>query len=914
MKKFLFLVMAFFMQTLAFGAGENAQKVLDLNFLANDPAIVKADPEQKAQGRVTGELPAGWEDNSAWAAVNVNYQLLVEEGQRYIAMKVGNVERGYALVRHLLPDFGEKSFFKLTLKARGTGGAAEFGVRMAGAPHEYLWSRKEVFDSIFQTHTYFFSLDRNKQPVGFWVEVREPGEVDLAQVTLERVSREQLEADLSRRYPDGGPANILRATRLPLGLQSGWTPSQFPQKAHETEIYPDSEEKGVSGFPALHIKSNEKSHIYGEPFDIPVPTKKYTASLFFKGEGTGKLIVLANRKGIAAKDFTATEQWQRVEVPFDPRLGEKLYALRLETAGDMLVDAWQVNPGDKATAYQSQLPVEVSLACPAAETGEARVQFSDEPALAQYYVSGNPFVEGTKGSPTLHAKIVNLYGEEALIKPIALKNSSVNVGKFNFNLFPKRPLGPMRIETWVEDAKGQRISTFQELVIYRLQRPRYWGKDAPDSSFGTHAYAETFRVKMAKAIGNNWVRLHDTGLEWLGWNFLERKPGEWTFYDDVIGRYRKQHLKIFGSLCTSPVWASALNRPTRGGAYFDKFSQPKDPAQFANYVRTVVARYKGVIDTYETWNEPWNAAWFGRSYDETKSGRAGYKSGENPQAEYAALCKLTNETIKAIDPRVTVVGINTTTTETNTKPYPDTGGADWSKGLKTLDADKDCDVYSYHQYDATFQGYPGDAVEKGFKVAMGPFLDAGVAKPVWFTEGNPVWGIQTSGFYHYTLPYVDSENTLDTGNRYCRFVISLLANGCSKVFLYSMGDFEHFGGIGYVGPHALISEDGYLHPSAAAFSHMAWELEDTKFSKIMPMGGESYVYLFKGKKKTVAVLAPAKSGAKIALPRRNDWTVSDQLGNPPQSDVHTANTLVYIATAQSAAEFEADLAKVWQKK
>ncbi len=895
-----------------FAAAQSSQKLIDLDFSANAPAMNAADPQNLAQGRTTGELPSGWTDDSSWARLNVDYKLLVEEGQQYVAAKVGNVEKGYAQMRFALPDYQDGSLFKLTLKARGTTGTLlEFGVRMAGNPYQYAHVEKLTPESTWKTYESYFTLDRNKQPMGFWVAMCATGEVDIAKLVLERVSREALVAEIKERNPGNGPANVLRNTRLPLGLQSGWTINRDSlKKAHNPEIFPDSKETGISGFPALHLKAVDPLVIHGEPFEVPVPIQKYTASLYIKGTGKGRVNVKIKRKGIASKEFTATGEWQRVEVPFEPRLGEKLYTMDLSLTGDVLVDGWQVNPGDQATPYRSQLPVEVSLACPAAETSEARVQFSNEPALVDYYVSGNPFVDETKGTPTLHAKIVNLYGEEALIKPIALKSGNVNTGKFNFDLFPKRPLGPMRIETWVEDAKGQRISTFQELIIYRLHRPRYWGKDAPDSPFGAHVEADTAHIEMAKAIGNNWVRLHDTGMEWIGWNFLEPEPGQWTFFDDQINRYRKQHLKILGELSTTPYWASYDPEATRRNGYWDKFFQPKDLAAYANYVKKVTDHYKGVIDTYEVWNEPWNAAWFAQSYDRSKTGRMGYKSGDHPQAEYAAIMKTAYEAAKAAYPGVKIIGINTTTTETNTKPYPDTGGADWTKGMKALNAENDCDILGYHQYDYTFNGFPGDAVKQGFDVAMGPFREAGVKKPIWFTEGSSVNRIQASGFYHYTLPYLDTENTMDTGNRNCRFALSLLANGCEKLFLYSMGSYGHFSAGTSEQWASLISEDGYLHPTAAAFSHMAWELEDIQFKKFLPAGAKSFIYLFQGKKKSVAVIAPAQEGDRITLPKRRDWTLTDQLGNPQPSGALSGNTLVYIETAQSLAEFEPELAKL----
>ena len=79
-------------------------------------------------------------------------------------------------------------------------------------------------------------------------------------------------------------------------------------------------------------------------------------------------------------------------------------------------------------------------------------------------------------------------------------------GSLNYDVFERRPYGPFRIEAWIENAEGERISTFNELVINRLRRPQYWAQDAPDSAFGVHTNPTTRHLLMAKAAGVNWVR------------------------------------------------------------------------------------------------------------------------------------------------------------------------------------------------------------------------------------------------------------------------------------------------------------------------------------------------------------------------------------------------------------------------
>ena len=58
---------------------------------------------------------------------------------------------------------------------------------------------------------------------------------------------------------------------------------------------------------------------------------------------------------------------------------------------------------------------------------------------------------------------------------------------------------------------GTRISPYNEIVMTRLERPVFWGQDAPDSPFGCHFIALESTIRMMKACGINWARLHDAG-------------------------------------------------------------------------------------------------------------------------------------------------------------------------------------------------------------------------------------------------------------------------------------------------------------------------------------------------------------------------------------------------------------------
>ena len=894
---------------------ETGSVLLDLNFYDPGLSMADADPAGATAGRTTGSLPQDWHDDSAWASLRVDYRIAQEDAQRYLAIRTSEIEKGNASVRYPLPDYPDGSLFQLKIKARGNV-PVQFGIRDASRPWDYVWSQRETLGTGWKEFEYLFTLDHNKQPMGFWWEVKGAGEADIASIHLERVSQAKLVAELHERYPGNGPSNVLRTTRLPLGLQSGWAidlprfgnsgfnPAE-PMADRDPVVAADAQTPGVSGFPALHLVSNGKIGIWSEPFSIPLPFQKYTASFYVKGTGKGQLVVVRDGATIIKRDFQAGPAWSRIELPFDSRLGAKFYALRVDFYGEIWVDAWQVGPGEKAGPYVTQFPTEISLACVAKETALEHIQFSDEPAQVHYCVTASP---APPAGLQLHARVVDLYGESKELPPVALQAQATNEGQFDFTAFPQHPLGAFRIETWVADAGGKQASPYQEIIIHRMHRPRYWGKDAPDSPFGTHVGGDLPHITMAKAIGMNWTRSHDAGVDWAGWYFLEKQPGQWTFSDEEVGRYRQLHLKIMATLVTTPLWASDMVKPHN--TYFDTFYQPKDPAQYANYVRAFATHYKGVIDAYDIWNEPWNAAWFASSFDETKKDRMGYQPSKDSPADYANLVKIADTELKKVDPAITVVGVNTTTTTDYTKPTPDITGRDWSLLQSGLKSDENCDVLCFHDYDSSFQGSPGDTVAQGYQVAMGPFLQRGITKPVWMTEGSSLVGYTASGFYHYTLPYTDAENVIDTGNRACRFALSLLGNHVDKFFFYSMAHYQYFGKAATDPYENMVTEEGALHPSADAFSAMAWRLEDTKFVKCVPLGSNTYAYLFSGKGRAIAVLAPPADGATITLPTQSDWEVTDLLGNPVTEAKAPPKNLTYIETSQSVDQLEQAVTKL----
>ena len=100
-----------------------------------------------------------------------------------------------------------------------------------------------------------------------------------------------------------------------------------------------------------------------------------------------------------------------------------------------------------------------------------------------------------------------------------------------------------------------------------------------------------------------------------------------------------------------------------------------------------------------------------------------------------------------------------------------------------------------------------------------------------------------------------------------------------------------------------------MHPSADAYSAMAWYLEGTKFVKLLTLADGVYAYVFAGKDRSVAVLSAKHNHAEFKIPQGDDIHSSDLFGNPITSGTILGDTLVYLWTNKDIEAIE----KAFQK-
>ena len=720
MKFFRHLLFLILIQLAAAGVVK-AALVIDSDFGKAEHVIVN---DNENQPGMSGVLPAKWEYKSTpWTNIIGQCQVQMFDSEKYLRMEISSFTAGDPTIcSKKLPDPKAGDQYCLKMRVRSIDQSViKYGLKNTKQRYTYLWEAREKLPTSWRTIIQRFRLAKAGSNVHFLIALQGKGSVEIAWIKLEKLNPQEIAQEIRNRYPGGGPANVLRNTRFPLGLQSGWMLGK-DFSDDEVIITADKHLKGPSGLPSLKIKSKIPMWIKSSPFKLVAPVFKQLYALSIRGNGEWTFSIIAGQnKMIGQKTVTLSEKsrWERLKIEFEPgasRLTETMYFLKIAGKGTVYIDQLQCGSAIKAEKYATNKTYEVALACPISSASVGNIQFDDEKAEIIYCVNG-----GSCGG-ILKSKVVNLYGEEYLLSDIKVKpGKEAQYGKINYDVFVGKKYGSFRIEAWVEQ-NGRQISTCHEIMMHRMRRPVYWGLDAPDSPFGIHMISTKRRIVMMKAAGINWVRLHDSGTTgYTGWYHLESKKGKWTFRDKEIYRYRKYNIKIFAQLGTAPKWASYLKNNPSGHWYMDRYYQPLDMNDFVNYVRVLVKRYKGVIDCYFVWNEPWSQARWAVLNDKRKRGLGGYRTSENPAEDFATLQLVSYNAVKSIDSSIKLAGFCTARTYGGRKM----DGKLWTARLLAAGGLKSCGIIGYHQYadPDKLPGFPGDEFKTSYNYALGPIID-----------------------------------------------------------------------------------------------------------------------------------------------------------------------------------------------
>ena len=355
----------------------------------------------------------------------------------------------------------------------------------------------------------------------------------------------------------------------------------------------------------------------------------------------------------------------------------------------------------------------------------------------------------------------------------------------------------------------------------------------------------------------------------------------WIQMEEAVKAYRNIGLRLLGELGTAPEWASYFDPVIRcDSGYFKHYFAPRRAEDFACYAETVAGRYRGIIDEWFIWNEPWYPPFFAFGFDKTgKKHPSKYWSAPDAPEQYAALSAAAYDAVKKVNPEAVICGFNTRGFDPN----------QWSERVCNAGAMKKCDVLDYHFYAGRLLGYPNDDyAREAWQSAFGYIArkEGGkISRPIYMTEGqgSPESAGSSEcryvGLLKHTIPWEAKEDYHWLTDRNARLHLSLLAIGVKRIFVYSMHGNRNFAERARL--RVMVNADGYPGPMLAGHSALTSRLEDKTYSgtRILEPGFGAYV--FSDGKSSVAVLSGKNDirGRRIGCSLPN-VSGADLYGNP----------------------------------
>ncbi len=234
-------------------------------------------------------------------------------------------------------------------------------------------------------------------------------------------------------------------------------------------------------------------------------------------------------------------------------------------------------------------------------------------------------------------------------------------------------------------------------------------------------------LNLIRDVGFTWIRQQfawsDIEIHGKG-DFEDRRNqpvrSAWDKYDNIVTLAAQNQINIIARLDAPPQWSH------EGYADLGDFGPPATFENYADFVGTVVSRYKGRIKYFQLWNEPNIFPEWGNQH-------------VNPE-DYAKLLCLAYDRAKKIDPEVVIIAAALA-------PTIDQDGANLNdliffQRMYTAGAGRCFDIMSAQGY-GLWSG-PGDHRSNPLQtnVARHMFLrdimvrNGDVSKPIWLSEMN----------------------------------------------------------------------------------------------------------------------------------------------------------------------------------
>ncbi len=870
--------------------------LLSLSAHAADPLVntdfgVTPEPVRSAKpDRITGVLPRGVIEDSAWADVTVRYSPQADRlgsDLKWIRAEVGPIDRGRAQLKWPLPGAVKGGLFRLeTTLSSDTGCRLTLRVTEQEQPYKVLWEQTIVPTPGRETKTFDFQLPPSAKPPALLLMADRPGVFDLYSVVLSMRTPGDVAAERAAAIA-AAPANLAPNAGFALGLPTGWgTGRRLSSKLDARFLPADAASPGGTTPLVIELlREGVKPVLLSAPFSVPDPSQLYIVS-FVAGGGpaSGTVTVFSDGKECGSGPFVASAEGTLVKIPFRPDSAAKWQVIRWEFDGPATLDALNVSMGRQAKPFALPGAAEVALAA-APDHGNIFVEGVDAPSV-RYAITGSA------ENATLRTRTTDLYGGTAEAAPMALTPETLRGSITPAAPDASRPLGSFRFEAWVEQ-EGKPASPVAEVVYHVVPKPVFWGRVAPESKFGNHFHTYEPHMYAAKAIGSNWNRIHGGNGDTAYWSAVEPVKGEWKWHKERLSLYRDANLAVCGVWLHAPGWARVTRADAKG--WLDNWWQPRDYAEFAEYARRSAVEYKGLVNAWQIWNEPWGEFWF-KEWRDDLQGTKRWHHGPTPAEDFVALSKAAWEAAHPVIPETPILGIDGTLGERGKK---------WMSKLLELGAENYCNAISFHAY---FGGDLDQILSPKSEILanlesriFAPIRNnpAAAAQPLWMTEGGWLQRKADTGLYKNSVP--GPKDPLDAVREGCvklpLYHAVLFSLGVEKVFCYAMNggpEFYRPYPQGQIDWSSLVTPSGEMHPAASAYAAMAQRLDTATFDRRIPAGDGTLAFVFRTSQGGELVLLFGQDlNSRLGSLTAHS---ADFLGNPPKPDI--VHQLLYVSVPE----------------
>lgn len=847
--------------------------------------------EVKAEkSKIRGEMPPEWEDDSAWADVDVIYSRLTDhpfEGATGMRITASAIRSGAVLVRLPGVPLTPPYFVKASVALRSPSSIpVKFGVRKIGSPYSYYGMQEVTANPEWARHELLVPPVDSDPNACFMIEFSVAAVLEIDAVRLEYLTRHEVAG--SQDFS----GNLLRMSSFPDGIAPPWNPHHIGyQPEHYTT---DLEVIGPTGQPALRISTvpyGKQAGIAGitAPF-LAMGELDVTFSLWAKAEKPGHTIHLRmgppSQKlwlGPYQKTVTLGTEWQRfshtVRLPYAPDGFYLAQIMNWGPAGRFWVDGLQVEVGPSMGEFRRSGEVEAVM----------------QPTLPYGLVEeGTPFTlrltvyDQVLPGMVVKSHLFDVWGRSYAMPDIALtppKEGNAFRSLITLPNVGEPPLGSYRLEYQVFDNGGRAVSKIGEVLLHRIRPAKYGDQFRPESPFGVHLTINSEMPSVMRRLGFTWARLFVTH-----WQSVEPKKGEWNFskMDQMLATLHEAKFCQLGILEGVPEWARSWTAdplPAGYNSWHAKNVPPKDLQDFREYARRMAERYRGIVHAWETWNEPFLPGFL----------NIGFQDGKyiHPPPEFFfEMHQAAVEGIRAGSPEARIVF--------NGGAHYHAPADAWTRRLHELGIFDTVDVVSYHAYLPTGIGFPDDRIHQATAANANPHNPS---MEVWNTEGGP-GPSDVRNFYRHIPPLGKTDKSAYWGDYLIRYYVSTLASGAKKFFLYLMY------GWGDYGPaYSMMNNDGRLAPCATALSNLAWHLEGRKYVKTFEPVPNLFGYLFEGEGGGVAIFLSKGVGrcAILTTLPKEKGVVRDLFGNELPCPVGLGEWAIFVEAGGMTADTLIDI-------